>query len=71
MRFMRDIARLDAIDVRIRVYQDNDTSSPIIDLGYRLAEWGYPDFTSTTITDICPDVEMTGQSLCDQLLHPA
>jgi hypothetical protein len=70
MRFMRDIARIDAIDVRITVYQDNDSISPIVDpIGYRLAESGYPDFTVTAITDICPDVTLTGQSLHDRLLQ--
>jgi hypothetical protein len=69
MRFMRDISRIDSIDVQIKVYRDNNSPSPIIDpIGYRLAESGYPEFT-TTITDICPDVSLTGQLLCDRLLH--
>ncbi|HZZ29156.1 MAG TPA: hypothetical protein VFE46_14255 [Pirellulales bacterium] len=72
MRFMRDIARIDSIDVQIKVYQDNNCLSPMIDpIAYRLAESGYPDFTTSTIADFCPEVKMTGQSLCDRLLHPA
>jgi hypothetical protein len=69
MRFMRDVARLDSIDVRIKVYQDNNSPSPMRDpIGYRLAEWGYPHFIPN-ITDMCPDMTLTGLTLRTQLLE--
>ena len=70
MRFMRDIARMDAIDVRITIYQDNNSIVPLMDpIGYRLTESGYPDFTTAAITDFCPDLTLTGRALCDSLLN--
>ncbi|HEV3341845.1 MAG TPA: hypothetical protein VG125_15870 [Pirellulales bacterium] len=68
MRFMWDVARLDSIEVRIRIYNDNSSPSPMRDpIGYRLAERGYPDHVEAHITDVCPDVALTGQTLCNQL----
>lgn len=64
MRFMRDFARIDAIDVRIEVFADENSMSPCIDpIGYRLAERGYPTSKDAKISELCPDVRMDGRKL--------
>ncbi len=69
MRFMRDIVRIDAIDVRIEVYADENSMTPCVDaIGYRLEEKGYPAPDSIKIYDICPDVTCDGQRL-DKMLR--
>ena len=43
MRFARDIAPIDAIDVRIEIFVDANSMLPCIEpIAYRLQEVGYP-----------------------------
>ncbi len=68
MRFMQGVARIDAIDVRIDVYEDSNSMTPCTDpIGYRLQEQGYPDASSTQIRDLCPEVAIDGSTLEHQL----
>ena len=68
MRFMQDIVRIDAIDVNIRVYKHAKSLDPCVPpIGYRLEETGYPDPSHSSIHDLCPNVELNGRKLRDQL----
>lgn len=64
MRFTEGIVRLDAIDVRIDVYEDGYSLSPCREpVGYRLQQKGYPSTDGTAITDLCPELTIDGPSL--------
>ena len=68
MRFMHRVVRLDAIDVRIDVYEDEYSMAPCTDpIGYRLQDRGYPDTSSMVIGEICPDVTIDGAQLDREL----
>ena len=67
MQFMQEVARIDAIAVRIEVYEDDHSMTPCIDpIGYRLPERGYPDM-SPRLTELCPTVTLDGSTLSEQL----
>ena len=42
-RFMHDVVRLDAINVRIRVFRNTTNPTPFEVITYSLRELGYPD----------------------------
>ena len=64
MRFMHRVVRLEAIDVRVDVYEDPYSMTPCTDpIGYRLQERGYPDTLSMDIGAICPEVTINGAQL--------
>lgn len=68
MRFMRDLVKIDAIDVKINVYNDSNSTSPRIDpIGYRLQERGYPTARDASIRDLCPEVTLDGRILNAEL----
>ena len=68
MRFLRDIVQIEAIDVAIEVYDEENSPTPCIEvIGYRLQEEGYPDPNFSSITDICPDICIDGVALNEQL----
>lgn len=63
MQFMQEAVRIDAIDVRIEVYEDDYSIETCIDpIGYRLQEGGYPN-TSIKFSEFCPDVKLDGSAL--------
>ena len=64
MRFMHRVAQIEAVDVRIDVYEDAYSMAPCTDpIGYRLQDRGYPDTSSMDIAKICPDVKIDGAQL--------
>ena len=68
MRFLHEVVRIDAIDVRIEVYEDQNSPSPCVEpIGYRLEERGYPEVDATSVSDICPHVTVDGATLDRQL----
>ena len=68
MRFMRDIVKIDAIDVKIEIYEDENSMTPCIDpIGYRLEEKGYPTSKDVKIAELCPDVTWDCRTLESQL----
>ena len=68
MRFARDIARIDAIDVRIEIFVDGNSMHPCIDpIAYRLQEVGYPSYPAISMSEICPDIKLTGSMLKEKL----
>lgn len=68
MRFMQEVVHIKAITVNIEVYADERSLSPCVDpIGYRLEDRGYPDASSTKLTDICPEATIDGPTLKCQL----
>ena len=64
MRFMYDIARIDAIDVKIEVYLHRRSVEPCVPpIGYRLEEIGYPETSNSSIRDLCPNIPFSGETL--------
>lgn len=70
MQFMQEVVRIDALDVRIEVYEDDHSMTPCIEaIGYRLQEQGYPDISSISLKDLCLTVTLDGSTLNDQLIE--
>ncbi len=68
MRFMREFVKIDALDVKIEIYEDENSMTPCIDpIGYRLEEKGYPTSKDVKIAELCPDVRWDGRTLKSQL----
>ena len=68
MKFTHDFVHIDAIDVKVEVYQDQHSVEPCVNpVGYRLEEAGYPDTEGVEFVDLCPKVELTGTKLSDLL----
>ncbi|HWM93280.1 MAG TPA: hypothetical protein VN493_21130 [Thermoanaerobaculia bacterium] len=67
-RFMSKIVRIDAVKVRIEVYPSNHSPALLHAIGYRLEERGYPQAAEADINSLCPDLEWTGETLCEDLL---
>jgi hypothetical protein len=69
MRFMNRLTRIDAVTVRIQVFEDENSIVPCIDeIGYRLNESGYPE-AAESFSNLCPDVKHSGESLKSSLLE--
>ena len=68
MRFLVGISRIDAINVRIDVYEDRQSMRPCCDtIGYRLEELGYPPGRDQGISQYCPSIQIDGAILCERL----
>ena len=68
MRFLREVVRIDAIEILIEVYEDRNSPSPCFDpIGYRLEDRGYPRSDATSVKDICPHVTVDGATLNSKL----
>lgn len=68
MKFTHDLVQIDAIDVKIEVYQDQHSVEPCVEpVGYRLEEAGYPDTDGVEFVDLCPTVQLDGTKLNDML----
>lgn len=65
-RFMGELVRLDAINVKISVFRDVSDISPFEEVKYSLRESGYPDVPSS-ISALVPDLT-TGKKLRRRLL---
>lgn len=64
MRFMQGIVRIDAVDVSVTVFDDDHSTSPCHPpISYRLKDKGYPGMSNAKISDLCPNIEITGQDL--------
>ena len=69
MRFMNRLTRIDAVTVRIEVFEDENSTVPCIEeIGYRLNESGYPE-DPENFRNLCPDVKHSGESLKSSLLE--
>ena len=57
MRFMRGLVDIEAIDVQIEVYEDEESMDPCVDpIGYRLQQRGYPGDSDASLGDlVSPD----------------
>lgn len=68
MRFLKKIIQIDAIEVSIKVYEDDHSPLPCTDeIGYRLQEKGYPDTELVSLNDLCPSINISGASLVNEL----
>ncbi len=70
MRFLQEVLRIDAIEVLIEVYEDENSPSPCVEpIGYRLEDRGYPTRDARTVSEICPHVVLDGETLDQQLMR--
>jgi hypothetical protein len=71
MRFLRDIAPIDKINVHIDIF-DNEykEAQPRRSINYQLKETGYPESSRHNIFKICPELkDLTGSKLRKLLKH--
>jgi len=61
-RFMHDLVRLDAINVRIRVFRSATDMAPLEKISYSLRDSGYPDMP-LDISLVVDDLEWNGENL--------
>lgn len=61
-RFMHNVVRLDAIDVRIRVFRSATDTTPLENIKYSLRESGYPNMP-LEISLVVDDLEWNGENL--------
>ncbi|NQU24873.1 MAG: HD domain-containing protein [Candidatus Nealsonbacteria bacterium] len=61
-RFMHDVVRLDAINVRIRVFRSATDTTPLEDIKYSLRESGYPNMP-LEISLVVDDLKWSGEGL--------
>jgi hypothetical protein len=66
MRFLLPLALYDTIKVTIKIYLSANHPVPELEIGYRLAETGYPAQPSG-IRELYPEVEWAGSSLKEHL----
>jgi hypothetical protein len=66
-RFLAPVVRIDTINVRVSVYISSDSVTPEREIRYSLQERGYPG-APKTLSEVCPDVKVTGKSLRTALL---
>jgi hypothetical protein len=66
LRFMRrDLSvQLNALDVKISVYDKDSSPAPFKEMAYTIKERGYPDISKTTLKQLCDNFEdITGKTL--------
>ena len=61
-RFMHDLVRLDALNVRIRVFRSATDMAPLEEISYSLRESGYPDMP-LDISLVVDDLKWNGEDL--------
>lgn len=75
MRFLREVIQIDAIEVSIDVYEDENSPSPCVDtIGYKLQEEGYPqkdEDPPPLVQEFCPDIAFDGCRLSKHLQNGA